>query len=580
MSTDSLKPLMFTVGLIDKISGPASRVTRSFDNLIGTAKSGFQDIGSGAMGLAATGLMIYEGLTPAIEMNRALADVRSAGVQEAALFDLNNTALELAASYGLVATEVVGAGSQISRAIQGLSSSELSAFTNAAGVLATTTKSGMEDTSLYISQMYERFQMTADAMGKAQWVEQLVGQTTYLRNALGTNTTDIADAMQGLNNLGAGLGVGMSEQLAVLATLSQSTGIADAEAQYTNFLEYAVSAQDKLGMSFVDSTGKLLPMMNILGKLQAEFGDLSGAKNWAMLDDAFGDGSKLIQQLSKDMVGLGRTMDDLGRITGMEEALEVAGAMTDPWAQLGSTIQATSIAFGQALLPAIVPVVRWMTGVADRVLELIQLFPNISKIIGVASLVVVGLAAGMATLTIALGVGKAALAGFMVVMQAATVITKIWTGIQWLLNAAFIASPIGLIVLGIAALIGVVAMAYTGLKILWEVLSNIHWVEVLTGALSKVIGLFEALKVAALGAVNWAIEKLNMIPGIEIESFGTELPYRNAYTQSEVPGGGVVARVQNADNSDRSQRTNNITINTSDPVGPAYVADQLWQLAP
>lgn len=576
MSQDAIKPLMFTVGLIDKISGPASRVTRSFDNLIGTAKAGFQDIGSGAMGLAATGLMIYEGLTPAIEMNRALADVRSAGIQEGALKQLNDTALNLAASYGLVATEVVNAGGQISRAIQGLSGSELSAFTNAAGVLATTTKANMEDTSRYISQMYERFQTTADAMGKAQWVEQLVGQTTYLRNALGTNTTDIADAMQGLNNLGAGLGVGMSEQLAVLATLSQSTGIADAEAQYTNFLEYAVSAQDKLGMSFVDSTGKLLPMMDILGKLQAEFGDLSGAKNWAMLDDAFGDGSKLIQQLSKDMVGLGRTMDDLGRITGMEEALEIAGAMTDPWAQLRSTIQATSIAFGQALLPAIVPVVRWMTGVADRVLELIQLFPNISKIIGVASLVVVGLAAGMATLTIALGVGKAALAGFMVVMQAATVITKIWTGIQWLLNAAFIASPIGLIVLGIAALIGVVAMAYTGLKILWEVLSNIHWVEVLTGALSKVIGLFEALKVAALGAVNWAIEKLNMIPGIEIESLGTELPYRNASTQSEVPSGGVVARVQNADNSDRSQRTNNITINTSEPMSPGKLDEYIW----
>ncbi len=197
---------MFTVGLIDRISGPASRATRSFDGLITSAKSGFEDMRSGAMGLAATGFLIYESLTPAIEMNRALAEVQSIGVQENALKQLNNTALELSASYGLVAAEVVGSGTQISKAIKGLSGDELSAFTSAAGVLATTTKAGMEETSLYITQMYERFKGTADAMGKSQWVEKLVGQTSYLKKELGTNTTDIADAMQGINNLGTGLG--------------------------------------------------------------------------------------------------------------------------------------------------------------------------------------------------------------------------------------------------------------------------------------------------------------------------------------------------------------------------------------
>ncbi|MBO9497426.1 phage tail tape measure protein, partial [Thalassotalea sp. G20_0] len=416
-------------------------------------------------GLAATGFLIYESLTPAIEMNRALAETRSIGVQESALKQLNDTALELSATYGVVAAEVVGSGTQISKAIKGLTGDELAAFTSASAVLASTTKAGMDETSLYITQMYERFKGTADAMGKSQWVEQLVGQTNYLQKELGTNTADIADAMQGLNNLGSGLGVAMEEQLAIMATLSKSTGIADAEAQYTNFLEYAVAAQDKLGMSFTDSNGRLLPMLDILSKLQTEFGDLSGANTWAILDDAFGDGSKLIQQLSKDTVGLGKTISDLNNITSMSTAAEAAEAMTDPWQQLASSINAVRIAMGQALLPVIEPVIQWFAEMAQEVLLLIKLFPNITKVITTTGLVILLLAASMATLTIAVGLGKAAWAGWILTMQVLRGVTMAFTAVQWLLNAAFVASPIGLIVLGITALAMALYMAWQGVKL-------------------------------------------------------------------------------------------------------------------
>ena len=570
---------MFTVGLIDRISGPASRATRSFDGLITSAKSGFEDMRSGAMGLAATGFLIYESLTPAIEMNRALAEVQSIGVQENALKQLNNTALELSASYGLVAAEVVGSGAQISKAIKGLSGDELSAFTSAAGVLATTTKAGMEETSLYITQMYERFKGTADAMGKSQWVEKLVGQTSYLKKELGTNTADIADAMQGINNLGTGLGVGMEEQMAVLATLSKSTGIADAEAQYTNFLEYAVAAQDKLGMSFTDSNGKLLPMLDIIGKLQGEFGDLSGANAWATLDDAFGDGAKLIQQLSKDTAGLGKTINDLGKVNGMTKAAEAAEAMTDPWQQLASGVNAVRIAMGQELIPVIEPVIQWFADMAEEVLLLIKLFPNITKVIGITALTILGLASGMALLTIAVGIGKAAMAGWFMVMNLGKVVTAAFTAVQWLLNAAFTASPIGLIVIGITALAMALFMAWQGVKMLWGLFKDSSAGQFMIKMLGSIVTWFKSLG----GMVDWVIEKLNMIPGVSIGTGTTEnsgsLPYRNESLTSDVPAGGVTNQISRSIADNSSQQTT-VNIQTSEAISPQYVQDQLWQAAP
>jgi len=570
---------MFTVGLIDRISGPAARATRSFDGLIDSAKAGFEDMRSGAMGLAATGFMIYESLTPAIEMNRALAETSSIGVQQAALKQLNDTALELSATYGVVAAQVVGSGSQISKAIKGLTGDELSAFTSASSILAATTRATMEESSLYITQMYERFKGTADAMGKAQWVEQLVGQTSYLKKELGSNTADIADAMQGLNNLGSGLGVAMEEQLAVIATLSKSTGISDAEQQYTAFLEYAVAAQDKLGMSFTDSSGKLLPMLEILGKLQTEFGDLSGANAWAKLDEAFGDGSKLIQQLSKDTAGLGKTINDLGKVNGMAKAAEAAQAMTDPWQQLASGVNAVRIAMGQALLPAIEPVIQWFADMAKEALLLIRLFPNITKVIGITALTILGLASGMALLTIAVGIGKAAWAGWLMVMQVASAVTKVFTGIQWLLNAAFIASPIGLIVLGITALAAVLFLAWKGIKRLWDIFKESSAGQFLMANLGGIINWFTSLG----GMVDWVIDKLNRIPGVNIgtetSDMTTQLPYRTEGMASEVPAGGVTNQLSQSI-ADNSSKQTTINIQTTETISPQYVQDQLWQAAP
>lgn len=60
---------------------------------------------------------------------------------------------------------------------------------------------------------------------------------------------------------------------------------------------------------------------------------------------------------------------------------------------------------------------------------------------------ILGISAGVT------GVYNIAIGKSVIAMRAAAVMTKIWTAAQWLINAALIANPIGVIIMGIAALI-------------------------------------------------------------------------------------------------------------------------------
>ncbi|MCY4641102.1 MAG: phage tail tape measure protein, partial [Gammaproteobacteria bacterium] len=362
MPADALKPLMFTVGLVDKITGPAQKATKSFDGLITTAKSGFRDMAAGAIGLAGTGALIYQSLTPAIEMNRALGEVKSLGVQEEALEQLNNAALEFSANYGSAADEFVRASYDIQSAIGGLSGDELSAFTTASGVLAKGTKSDVATITNYMGTMYGVFKNTADEMGKSNWVEMVAGQTATAVQMFKTTGSEMASAFGSIGASATAMGIDMSEQIAVLGTLQATMSGSEAATKYNAFIGGAVSAQDKLGVSFFDATGNMKSMTDVLGILQGEIGHLDKAAQYTSLKDAFGsdEAVKLIQLLMTDTEGLAGSITQLGEVQSMEQAAAMAEAMTDPWMQLAEGMNAVRIAIGQALLPVINPLIDTM----------------------------------------------------------------------------------------------------------------------------------------------------------------------------------------------------------------------------
>ena len=149
------------VALVDQITKPLQGITKEVQSSMEAGKQGMQNMATGGAGLVATGFAIQNALMPAIEMDRKLGEVKSLGVTDDALKQLQATALDFAAEYGKSATEFVGASYDIQSAIAGLSGDELSQFTKASGVLAAAAKADTATITSYMGTMYGIFKHQA-----------------------------------------------------------------------------------------------------------------------------------------------------------------------------------------------------------------------------------------------------------------------------------------------------------------------------------------------------------------------------------------------------------------------------------
>lgn len=467
--------LAFILSLTDKVSAPLGKVKTSFTDLATQGQKSIMQMGTGLAGMVGAGVAISESLEPALEMNRALGDVRSLGVAEDALSALNAKSLEFSVNYGENARDFVASAYSISGAIKGLTGDQLATFTNTSNLLAKATKSDGETMSAYVGTMYNLFKTSADAMGKSQWVEKLGGQTALAAKLFRTDGAQLKDAFKEVGQIANTAGVDIAEQFAVIGTLSSTMEGGDAGGLYKSFFENIGAASEKLGMKFTQQNGQLMPMADILAKLEGKFGDLTSAAAGTKLTEAFGgEGARVIDALAKDTERFKNGLDELGKVRGLETAERMAKAMVDPWQQFGAAVQSLRIAFGQALIPMLTPLMDKLVGIASTLTRWTQLFPNLTRLIAFVTLGVLGL-------VIAIG--------------ALTVIGSIISMLSML------ASPIALIVIAIAALvIGV------GLGILyWDRLKasfgNTAWFQALVTMITPVILLFRVF--TALLNVLW-----------------------------------------------------------------------------
>jgi tape measure domain-containing protein len=187
-------------------------------------------------------------------------------------------------------------------------------------------------------------------------------------------------------------------------------------------------------------------------------------------------------------------------------------------------LQGIGIAIGTALLPAIGVFVDFGLAIAENQILL-------------------------ESVAIAVGIGGLAWGGYTLAVNAAGIATKIYTGFQWLLNAALTANPIGLIVAGLAAVTTAFIVAYrnsevfrTGIFGLWEavkkVFTNISTVfmnfptividafkgipKAIGNIFSGVGDLFSAIMSGNLGAIPNILKSLggNVLKSIPITAIG------------------------------------------------------------
>ena len=606
--------LDFILALTDKVTAPLGKVKMGFSELTEQSEKNIKTMGMGLAGVTGAFVGINQSLQQALEMNRALGEVKSLGVAEDALTALNQKALEFSVNYGENARDFVASAYSIEGAIKGLTGSQLATFTNTSNLLAKATKSDAETMGAYVGTMYNLFKGQADAMGKGEWVEKLGGQTALAVQLFRTDGAQLKDAFKEVGSIATAAGVDIAEQFAVIGSLSSTMEGGDAGGRYKAFFENLGAASEKMGLKFTDSNGKALPMLQIMDKLQGKLGDLTSASANAKLMDAFGgEGAQVIGSLAKDTDRLRNGMDKLGKVRGLEDAQNMAMAMVDPWQQFAAAVEALRIAFGQALIPILTPLMAKLSGIAGTMTRWTQMFPNITRVIGIVTLSILALIAAMSLLTFAVGAGRMVwlamvtvwkvvqlmslrtAAGF--VLQKLIMLTYItvvygltaalgvvrgvmlmWQGAIWLVNAALLANPVAWIVIGVLALVAAVIAAVVYWDEWTAALMNseaFKWVSDQLTALSDwfaSMGGWSGMAKAAWDgivaifhtAINSLIEMLNKIPGVDIETRFGAMP--------EVPGTDIgINTVDATAAAQKAQQTINAAIPSLSPARPNAV---------
>ncbi len=609
---DQSARLAFILSLTDKITAPAGKIKNSIIDLADAGQASIMKMGAGWVGMQESFQGITASMEPALEMNRALGDVRAMGVAEDALSSLNAKALDFSVQYGASATEFVASARTIDGAIKGLVGGQLAAVTNASSILAKATKSDAETTSNYMGTMYNLFKGEADKVGRVKWVEQLTGQTALAVKLFRTDGEQLKDAFKEAGAIATASGVSFAEQMAVMGTLSSTMEGGDAGGRYKAFFENIGNAEEKLGLKFTDANDKALPMLDILAKLQGKFGDLKNAAGNAKLIEAFGgEGAQVIGALALDTDRLKNGITELGKVRGMENAEAMAQAMVDPWQQFGEAVNALRISFGQALIPMLTPLMDKLVGIGRTLTRWTQIFPNITRVIGIATLAVFGIIAAMSAMTLVVGMSQmvwlalvtvwklltatglrsvamflvhaavfavqvVAMTAFYTVMGLVRTGMLLFQGAIWLVNAAMYANPVGLVVAGIVALVAVVAAAVMYWDQWTAALMNtaaFQWIAAQLQQLSDwfgTIGGWSGVVSAAwdgivsifTDAINSLIGMLNKIPGVQIDAVFGELP-----KTPEIPGMSVPL----TSDPEQARKQLNESTGSISPSGPTAV---------
>lgn len=506
---------MMVIGLVDQVTKPLAGITNEINGAMSAAEKGMEQAAKGGAGLWATGVAIQNALMPAIEMDRKLGEVKSLGVTDEALKQLQQTALEFASDYGKSATEFVGASYDIQSAIAGLTGEELSQFTKASGVLAAATKADTATITSYMGTMYGIFKNQAEEMGKAAWVEDVAGMTASAVQMFKTTGMEMSSAFTSVGANATAAGIAMSEQMAILGTLQSTMSGSEAGTKYKAFLAGVGGAQDKLNLSFVDAQGKMLPMLDILEKLQGKFGDTLDVAESDELKKAFGsdEAVSLIKLLMADTQGLAASIDSLGQTKGMGKAEQMAAAMTDQ----SQRLEASWFAIRAAAFSMVLPAFNAVTGsIADGLMWLTSMtseYPVLTEVLSYAAIGALSLGGVVASLSLGMGIAKMMAGGWAVttavmsgVFKVLRISTIAMTAATWLFNAALWANPITWIIAGIVALVAAVG-------------AMIYWWDEIKASFADTTW----FKIIA-AAIDGVIEMLNMIPGINIEWRAGELP--------------------------------------------------------
>ncbi|END3473485.1 phage tail tape measure protein [Salmonella enterica] len=678
--------LDFTLSLVDKLTNPLKQVQSALTGFADKATADFKRIGGGALALWGVNKALMGMMRPAYDLQDALDDSVGSGYAAAGLNKLTKAANDFAIEYGRSSLDFVKNSTLIRRSIGGITDNDLPAYTHAASVLGVAMRTGTEDAVNYLSHMTNLMPQMVSKMGNVDFAGAMAGLASQMKNSFNSSLNDISAMIEQSKGTGSAYGVSLAEQLGTMGTASQVLG-SGASAGYDQLLRHLGSgdATKATGINFRDAQGQILPIMSILDKLKAKYGEnIEGnARAQAAMEKAFGKGASVIRALWNNADGLSKSINALGKNPGLKAVEEMAKKTVVPWEQFAAILEAIRAEISLRLLPTFGPFFDALVDCGKEFVNWLHAFPNIARWIGYIVVSMISLAAIGATVAIIMGIisliklgaeasgsikllkytlnllrpslfsthigltklwiqekavwvwsklvalwagiCKVAIAAWNVVLRAGAIAMRLWGVATAFAGGALqlLMSPITLIILAIAALAAGIYFAikywddikaaimdtqafkwlqsaiapvvdwfndaWKSIEDGWNNLTN--WFKNfsladsfgnITAGIGKLFdGIWDAIKKTFLGTWNWIVEKLNVIPGVNISTVQqnvTPTPQPALITGNRaaaIPGGPVSSQISNSRSEKVVYNDNkpNVTINVDQMPTPGAMAE-------
>lgn len=518
----AVQGLEYIISLTDQISAPLKGVMKSLDDVGVRGEKAMRKIAYGAAGVVAAGATLKAALDPAIDFNRALNEIKATGRSEAGLNKITDFALDFSATYGGAATEVVNSTNEIARAIDGLTDSELIAFSKSSNILAKATGSDVKAMGSYISQLYGIFGDEAAKIGKEKWVEQIAAQATVTANKFKSSGESLMQAYTNLGSSAKDHGVKTAEQFAVIGNLQNVFEGGLAGTKYAAFLSGAVKAQSKLGLSFLDSQGKMLPIIDILEKIKGKYGELN-SENLYELQKAFGtkEAAQVINNLLPKIDSLKADIAEIDNMKTLDDAMAISKTVTDSWMRFQAIFKNIQIAIGTQILKKLEPIMNRIADMGQEFTNWLRTYKNIARWIGYVVGALLGFTGLTAALTLISGVVAAIGVAFSAIFGPIGAVIALIVGLGVLIYKfrAQFAAFIGGFIAGFKAVGVSFDPLFNAFSLVWGAIKKVG------AAIGRIIALFSGASssaysfqqfgidvgVAVAGALNLIISVIELI---------------------------------------------------------------------